>query len=614
MTKSIIIVLSGNAVDLAKEIAMVVHGEVWGLASRVSGVSNQFTHVGQFLSERFQRGHTIIAIMACGAVGRILAPFLSDKKTEPPVICVSEDGAHIVPLFGGHRGANHLASKIANAINATAAITTAGDLKFGIALDQPPTGYVLGNPEQAKSVMAGLINGARVNVKTQWDWLTHSDLPISRKGEFEIIISNRLDSLPKSGLVYHPRNLVLGMGCERGADCEEAIALAGKVLEMAGVTPQSLAMVASIDVKSDEPAVHAVGRHFGVPVKFESAKRLEEERSRLANPSEIVYSEVGCHGVAEGAALAAAGKDGTLLVEKIKSKRVTCALGEGQYPIDPASFGRARGRLSVVGIGPGSTGWRTQELLQWLEQATDFVGYSLYLDLVQDIVGYKKRHDFGLGDEEKRVIHALELADQGKNVALVCSGDAGIYAMATLVFELLDRGSLSLDLRRVEVAVSPGISAFQAAAARIGAPLGHDFCAISLSDLLTPWPDIQRRIQGAAEADFVIAFYNPVSNKRRTQLAWAREKLLEYRSGRTPVILATNLGRTGEKVRIVSLDQLSVDDVDMLTLVMVGSSNSRMTQTGDGKRWVYTPRGYAGKETSVIEAEELENSRKGVVG
>jgi cobalt-precorrin 5A hydrolase / precorrin-3B C17-methyltransferase len=251
--------------------------------------------------------------------------------------------------------------------------------------------------------------------------------------------------------------------------------------------------------------------------------------------------------------------------------------------------------LFVVGIGPGANAWRSPEASAFVEAATDLVGYSLYLDLLGSLAKGKSRHDFDLGAEEARVRHALELAGEGRDVALICSGDAGIYAMATLVFELIERGGLSDAARRVEVAVTPGISALQAAAARAGAPLGHDFCTISLSDLLTPWPSIQMRLKAAAEGDFVIAFYNPVSKKRRTQLAYARDVLLQHRPKDTPVILATNLGREGELVRVVPLGELNVDDVDMLTVVIVGSSESRTMKTGDGRTWVYTPRGYAGK-------------------
>jgi cobalt-precorrin 5A hydrolase/precorrin-3B C17-methyltransferase len=197
---------------------------------------------------------------------------------------------------------------------------------------------------------------------------------------------------------------------------------------------------------------------------------------------------------------------------------------------------------------------------------------------------------------------ALDLAAGGRDVALVCSGDAGIYAMATLVYELIDRGgnqasgnqaSGNQDWPRVEIRGLPGVSAMQVAAARIGAPLGHDFCAISLSDLLTPWPVIERRLQAAAAGDFVIAFYNPVSQRRRSQLQAAKEILLRHRPAATPVVVARNLGRPGERVAVVALEALDIDAIDMLSLVIVGSSETRMVSRPDGGVWVYTPRGYA---------------------
>ena len=158
---------------------------------------------------------------------------------------------------------------------------------------------------------------------------------------------------------------------------------------------------------------------------------------------------------------------------------------------------------------------------------------------------------------------------------------------------LWERGAPS----RIEIIVAPGISAMQAAAARAGAPLGHDFCAISLSDLLTPWETIEARIRAAAEGDFVIAFYNPVSERRRTQLAAAKTILLRHRPSDTPVVLARNLGREGESVTTITLEQLNVDRVDMLTLVLVGASTTRQVTAG-GKTWTYTPRGYEKKRNA----------------
>nr|WP_081088940.1 precorrin-3B C(17)-methyltransferase [Agrobacterium vitis] len=604
-TKPAIVILMPTALALARRIAEAVGGDVHAAASRVEGADQTFDDVKSHVRALFSAGRPILAIMASGALIRLLAPLLTDKQSEPPVLCVSEDGASIVPLLGGHHGANDMARSLAEALDAHAAITTTGDLRFGVALDAPPEGYVLANPEQAKTVMAELVAGASVRLVGNADWLTASRLAFHDEGKVTLTVTDQRRTAGPLELVYHPKTLVLGMGCERHASVEEAIALAQQALDISGLAAQSLAAVASIDVKADEAAIHAVAKHFGVAARFFPAERLEQERPRLQNPSDVVFAEVGCHGVAEGAALAVAGSDGALVLPKIKSKGVTAALGRSAQPINikETSLGRARGTLFVVGIGPGSDGWRSPEVSRMVAASSDLVGYSLYLDLLGSLAEGKTRHDFDLGKEEARVVHAMELAGEGKTVALVCSGDAGIYAMATLVFELLDKGGISAGAQRIEVQVSPGISALQAAAARIGAPLGHDFCTISLSDLLTPWEHIQRRVKAAGEGDFVIAFYNPVSMKRRTQLAYARDQLLTYRPADTPVILATNLGRPGETVRVVPLVGLNVDDVDMLTVVIVGSSESRTVKTGDGKTWVYTPRGYSGKAGTAMQKD-----------
>ena len=599
----LIAVLSGTGLETARKVQQVTGGEAVAPEARASNADRYVSRIGEAIVEAFMAGRPVIGIMAAGSLIRILAPHLADKRQEPPVIAIAEDGSSIVPLLGGHHGANDLARKIANLLQGHAAVTTAGDLRFGIALDEPPEGWVLANPQNAKPVMAALLAGEQAQLTGDCSWLVEADLPFGPDGKVKLIASESPQVCGPLDLHYAPKNCILGMGCERGCDPQEAIALAVETLAAAGIAPEAIAMVVSIDVKADEAAIHAVAAHFGVPARFFSAGRLEEEAPRLANPSNVVFAEVGCHGVAEGAALAAAGSDGSLVQPKKKSKRATAAIGRAAQVFTKErtmETGRPRGRLFVVGIGPGQEGWRSPEVTRMIGEATDLVGYSLYLDLIAPISDGKTRHDFDLGKEEDRVRHAMELAGTGKDVALICSGDAGIYAMATLVFELIEKGGLSDAAKRIGIAVSPGISALQAAAARAGAPLGHDFCAISLSDLLTPWEAIQMRVKAAAEGDFVIAFYNPVSKRRRTQLAYARDVLLRHRPADTPVILATNLGRPEEKVRVVALSELEVDDVDMLTVVIVGSSETRTVATGDGRTWVYTPRGYSAKQGTGI--------------
>ncbi len=603
--KPAVVILSETALPLARRIADALGGEVHGAAARVTGADISFDRTADHIRALFAGGRPVVAVMASGALMRILAPDLSDKHSEPPVIAVSEDGASVVPLLGGHHGANDLAREIAELTGGHAAVTTAGDTRFGIALDRPPAGWRLVNPGNAKAVMAELVAGASARLDSDAPWLSQSRLSFSEDGAVRLIVSEELQDCGPLDLHFAPQILMLGIGCERGVDAAEAIVLCDSVLAENGLAREAVAGVFSLDLKTDEAAVHAVAAHLGVPAHFFDAATLESETPRLANPSDIVFAEVGCHGVAEGAAVAAAGPDGDLIVQKVKTKRVTMALARARQPLSDLP-GRVRGRLFVVGIGPGSEGWRSPEVTRMVGQATDLVGYSLYLDLLGPLARGKTRHDYDLGAEELRVRRAMELAGEGKSVALVCSGDAGIYAMATLVFELLDKGDLDDAARRIAIEVSPGISALQAAAARAGAPLGHDFCTISLSDLLTPWEMIQRRVKAAAEGDFVIAFYNPVSKKRRTQLAAARDILLDHRPADTPVILATNLGREGEQVRIVDLGALDVDEVDMLTVVVVGSSQSRVVETGEGRRYAYTPRGYAAKDGSAMKKDAAE--------
>ncbi len=549
------------------------------------------------IAQLFAAGRPVIGICAAGILIRAVAPRLSDKHSEPPLIAVAADGSSVVPLLGGHHGANLLSRRIASVLQGIPAITTAGDLAFGLGLDEPPEGYTLANPEDAKGLMANLLRGGGVRIEGDAPWLADSTLPLSADGRMVIEVTHRAIDGSPDHLVYHPRCIAIGVGCERNARPVELIRLVQTTLSDHGIARDSIAGVYSLDLKADEPAMQELARWLGVPFRVFDAATLEAETPRLANPSDTVFAEVGCHGVSEGAALAAAGPDATLIVPKVKSERATCAIALSPLPFDGASRGLPRGELHVVGTGPGDASWLTPEARIALSEATDWVGYGLYLDLYPELAAGKAQHRFELGEEEKRVRAALDLAAQGKRVALVCSGDPGIYAMATLVFALLEQESQRKDWQRVAINVAPGISALQAAAARSGALLGHDFCTISLSDLLTPLDMILLRIKKAAEADFVIAFYNPVSQRRRTQLAMAKDILLQHRPRETPVVLARNLGREGERVTLTTLGDLDVEQVDMLTVVLVGSSASRSITLQNGRRFAYTPRGYEKKFT-----------------
>ena len=596
-----IVVLSAGGLALARRLQpLLPASRVHGLAGRADAADATFAETAAHLGGLFAAGTPIVGICAAGILIRAVAPLLADKRAEPPVVACAEDGSSAVPLLGGHHGANRLARAVAVALDGIAAITTAGDVRFGFGLDDPPPGWRIANAEAAKDVAAALLGGRPVALTVEASdaaWLRSSGIRFAgaEAAEAEILVTDHATPRPRTfpSFVLHPPTLAVGVGCERGCPPDALIALVRDTLAAHHLAEGSVACVVSVDLKADEAAVHATAAALGVPARFFSATELESEAPRLANPSDVVFREVGCHGVAEGAALAAVGAPGTLVVEKTRSQRATCAVARAVADIDAAQVGRARGRLTVVGIGPGSPAWRTAETTRVLSEATDIVGYRLYLDLIADLAAGKRLHTAPMAEEEARVRIALDLAAEGRTVALVSSGDAGIYALATLAFELLDRENRP-EWNRLAIAVAPGISALQAAAARAGAVIGHDFCTISLSDLLTPWPEIERRLRAAAEADFVVALYNPVSQRRRTQLQAAREILLTGRPETTPVVLARNLGRDGETLRVIELKDLTPEDCDMLTVVLVGSSNTRAVVRGT-HRFVYTPRGYARK-------------------
>ena len=252
----------------------------------------------------------------------------------------------------------------------------------------------------------------------------------------------------------------------------------------------------------------------------------------------------------------------------------------------------------MVGTGPGDLQLLAPKAAEAIAASSDLVAYGLYLDLLGKICDGKTHHDLPLGEEIGRARLALDLAASGKTTSLVSSGDIGIYAMATLVFELLDQQLSGKEQHPewldVEIEVIPGISAMQAGAAAVGAMLGHDFCTISLSNLLTPWEIIEKRIHSAGQGDFVVSFYNPVSRKRDWQLNTARDILLDYRPASSPVLIGRQLTRDDQEITIITLEQLDAKDVDMFTLVSVGNSESRHIVNGS-KEWIYTPRGYSKK-------------------
>ena len=590
----IYVALSEKGFALGTQLAQELGGEVHGLKSRMPQASASFESTIDHLVELFLAGRPIVAICASGIIIRALAPYLSDKWQDSPVVALSEDGQSIVPLIGGHHGAITIARKIADITSGHAAITTASDVGSGIALDEPPHGYQLANPEQAKNIMADIVNGAGVDISGAGElsgWLS----AIKQGDDVRVTLASKQCTPQPSELVYYKQNMVIGAGCARGCTAQELSDLFLNAIQAAEIDPAMISAIGSLDLKADEPAMLSLAKQLNVPFRVFDKDTLATFSDKVTDPSDIVEAEVGTPSVSEASALALAGEGAELVVTKVKSANATIAIAKmAQSQISDA--GRKPGKLSLIGIGPGKSEWRTPEASRLIAEADLLVGYRLYIDLLGASAAKKPAMHFALGEEELRCRTALEEAAKGQDVALICSGDAGIYAMGALVFELLaraeDDGGVSEGAKRVEVITAPGISALQAAAARSGAVLGHDFCTISLSDLLTPWEVIEQRLHGAGAGDFVIAFYNPVSMRRKTQLARAKDILMQYRGGDVPVLLASNLGRVQEKLTYRTLESLDVNEVDMLTVVMIGSSQSRHVNLGRAEA-IYTPRGYA---------------------
>jgi cobalt-precorrin 5A hydrolase / cobalt-factor III methyltransferase / precorrin-3B C17-methyltransferase len=514
----------------------------------------------------------IVLFLAVGAAMRLVAPLLEDKRRDPGVVCVDDAARFAVALVGGHGGgANALAARVADALGATPVTTTASDVTNVPALDSlgARLGFVVEKDSDLAAVGAALFSGEPVSLISDVRWPL-GPLPgnVVRAEDPEpplILISDRTTSVPRPAVVYRPPSLVVGVGCSRGVAAGEILGLLDRALEGAGLSKESVASLASVEAKSDEAGLVGAARELGVPLRFSAAEELS--RMEAPNPSPVVEAAVGTPSVAEASVLASGAE---LVVEKRKSEMATVAVG--RLP--------AWGRLSLVGLGPGDDALIPPLAREALAASELVVGLEQYVDRVRHLLRPGTRISTPpLGSEVERATEALGEAREGGSVALVSGGDAGVYAMASPALELAGED--------VEVVVVPGITAAQAAAALLGSPLGHDHCSISLSDLLTPWEVIQDRVRAAAEADFVVSLYNPRSRGRDWQLGKAREILLRHRPPDTPVGVVKDAYREGQRVTLTDLGSLRPETVDMLTVVIVGSS-----QTGVRAGRMVTPRGY----------------------
>ncbi|MBM2772067.1 precorrin-3B C(17)-methyltransferase [Burkholderia territorii] len=572
-TPPAIVILGAGALDTARRIQARYPGaSVHGLASRVEA-DVPFDELGAHLRELYARGLPIVALCAAGIVIRCVAPALADKGIEPPVLAVAEDGSAVVPLLGGLTGVNLIAREIAECLGVAPAITTSGELRFGACVLNPPDGYALADLQQGKRFVSDLLAGAATRIDGAAPWLDDVALPRDDAAAHAIRVTPDAWRGARDELVIHPRSVVVGIDAHAvRADASPSLAeRIDALLEMNGLARLALAaLVASATLQGDA-RVDAAARTLGVPLRF----------------ADVGGDVAGDRDVDAAALLGATLRVAHTL--RAVSDGLACAVAA--QPVDPASLGRARGRLTVLGLGPGDAAWLTPAARTALAQATDIVGYTTYVTMAGPFRADQRVHGTDNREEMQRARHAFELAAEGRHVAVVSSGDPGVFAMAAAVLEALDEAR---DPRwaAVELRIEPGVSASLATAAQAGAPLGHDFCAISLSDNLKPWNVIETRLRHAAQADLVMAFYNPISRARPWQLDRALDAVRAYRAADTIVVLGRDIGRPGATLATTTLGALRSDQVDMRTMVIVGSSTTRRFAIGDGREWVYTPRWY----------------------
>ncbi|AZE52779.1 putative precorrin-4 hydrolase [Pseudomonas synxantha] len=541
-----IVILGQGSLATARKIQQVYPGAlIHGLATRVEGADQSYSEFGATLRQLYQLGTPLIALCAAGIVIRTLAPLLLEKGEEPAVLAVAEDGSAVVPLLGGLGGVNVMARDIAVALGVSAAITTSGELRFGTCLLNPPAGYQLADIELGKRFVSDLLAGESVRIEGAAPWLDQANLPQDRQARLAIHVGNAERPSAGNELLIYPRNVYVT--CKPGEQLAERVRTA---LHAAGIAVQALACLLASDQQMADASLHEAALALGVPLRF----------ARVTPVADV---------------------------------SITVA----EQPLDLSQVGRPRGRLAVIGLGPGAAELMVPAVKAELARCTDVLGYETYVRMAGPFRDDQVQHCTDNREEMQRARHAFELAAQGRSVVVVSSGDPGVFAMAAAVIEALHESS-DPAWHQVDLEILPGVSASLATAAQAGAPLGHDFCVISLSDNLKPWSIIEKRLDLASQADLALAFYNPISRSRPWQLGRALEIVALHRKPETPVVLGRDIGRPGQTLRVTTLGQLTPEQVDMRTMVLVGSSTTCTFARAGGGEWVYTPRWYGEKPVS----------------
>lgn len=571
------------------------------------------------MPEMWNKCKNLIFIMATGIVVRSIAPLIKNKRIDPAVVVLDEKGRYAISLLSGHMGgANELAKRIGDFIGAETIITTASDINNLTSIDlwAKGKGLIVENEELLPRVSTLLINNGLINVYSELEL----DLPPEFLKVFEIqsadlVITNKKLDLKTQGskLVLRPKNLIVGIGFNSGTTSQEIEDAVKRTLDDNDLSFLSINSLATIDKKANESGLIEFSKKYGIGIISYSAEDLNSIinlRPSAFNISEKVFKATGTFAVSEPAALLASGSK-ELLVPKKKIGNVTVAISEITEEKRQKTENKSQslesghsGKLYIIGTGPGSIEHLTKKALMAIHDSDIIVGYSTYLELIKDLINGKEVFKSGMTEETERAKRAVEFAMKGKVVSVISGGDAGIYGMAGLVLEMLrlkQKSNKALNQQSYigpeepyyfspEIEIIPGISALNACGSRLGAPLMHDFAVISLSDRLTEWSLIEKRLEFAAMGDFVTVLYNPKSKGRPEHINRARDIFLKHRSQETPVGIVNGAMRDNEKVVITNLKDMLEHEINMETTIIIGNS-----QTYVWNNWIITPRGYEKK-------------------
>lgn len=559
--------------DISKVTAIALNER--GAKTAVSlGLTVEIGKPGTFLDDHWNSGECLVAVMALPIVVRLLAKKRLDKENDPVIVVIDESGKFVIPVLGGHRGANRLAAELAARSNSTAVITTASDNAEISAIDGLSGFAATGN---VAGLIESMLEGRDPIVEHQISWPAPIRLN-SGIGPAKIIISDAtMDITPNCDPLVQliPPSLILGIGCSSNARADDIRELIDLALRQGGLDRRAISAIATIDTRATHPAIVAQG----IPIISYSPAMLDQ--IHVPTPSDEVKARVGTKSVSEAAALLAA-RTHQLLLTKVKNERATLAVARRQ----------AQGSIHVVGLGPGSSMMRTPGAIEAILGSEVVIGYSSYINQCAELLSpHQLIIRSPIGEELERTSSALKHALEGRSVSIVCSGDPEVFAMASITFEAIEAYCLKNDVISLDeilkISVIPGITAGLGGGALLGAPLGHDHAYLSLSDLLTPWETIEKRIVAFGQADVTIVIYNPQSRARIWQLPRTIELLSKFRKPETPVAIVRNVGRPGESKTITTMDEFEPGEVDMTSLVIVGSSTTK--RFGE---YMYTPRGY----------------------